>query len=259
MSTCATRTARSACAFADSFVARSRARTAQARETTGAGQAVTSLLLPRWDAVARPFVDAWPALSTRLLVVGGSAGQQQALRQHYAHTQVLDAAEGSTIDTLVAALSAHESFDHVVWIAAPLLTAPDEEQLIDAQEHGVIALFRFVKALLANGYGARALGWTVLTTQSQQIDAADVVHPAHAGIHGFVGSLAKEYAHWPVRLVDLPAGEHWRHRGAAPAARRIRRATPGPTAAASGSGSSCCASSLRRPPRRRSAMAASTC
>ncbi|WP_313913627.1 SDR family NAD(P)-dependent oxidoreductase, partial [Tahibacter sp.] len=180
---------------------------APSAEVAAAAHAVTSLLLPRWEAVASPFAEAWPAPHARVLIVGGSVEQQHAMRQRHAHAHVLDAAADSAVETLAAALAAHNPIDHIVWIASPLWTAPEEDQLIEAQETGVIALFRLVKALLAGGYGARPLGWTVLTTQSQQIDAADVADPAHAGIHGFVGSLAKEYAHWPVRLVDIPAGE----------------------------------------------------
>ncbi|MET5013020.1 hypothetical protein AAHH80_38695, partial [Burkholderia pseudomallei] len=31
----------------------------------------------------------------------------------------------------------------------------------------------------------------------------------HAGVHGFVGSMANEYGNWRVRLLDMPAREAW--------------------------------------------------
>src|SRR5262249_8036173 len=38
---------------------------------------------------------------------------------------------------------------------------------------------------------------------------AEIIYPAHASIHGLVGSMAKEYPSWGVRLVDLPAEGEW--------------------------------------------------
>jgi NADP-dependent 3-hydroxy acid dehydrogenase YdfG len=50
------------------------------------------------------------------------------------------------------------------------------------------------------------LGLSLITTQTQSIHENEPVYPSHAGLHGLIGSLAKEYPAWKVRLIDLEAG-----------------------------------------------------
>jgi NAD(P)-dependent dehydrogenase (short-subunit alcohol dehydrogenase family) len=65
--------------------------------------------------------------------------------------------------------------------------------------------FRLIKAMLGEGYDARPLTWTVITSGTQAVEADEQASPAHAGVHGLIGSMAQEYADWSVRLVDLPS------------------------------------------------------
>ncbi len=81
--------------------------------------------------------------------------------------------------------------------------------MIVAQEHGVLRGFRLLKALIALGMDARPFGLTVVTRQAVAVDVADAIHPAHAAVHGLIGSLAKEYPQWQVRLLDLPSEGAW--------------------------------------------------
>lgn len=69
----------------------------------------------------------------------------------------------------------------------------------------VIALFNTIKELLAQGYGDRTLHITCFTRQTQQVLASDVIDTYGAGIRGLIGSLAKEYPNWQVRMIDLDA------------------------------------------------------
>ncbi|MGL5862769.1 MAG: polyketide synthase dehydratase domain-containing protein, partial [Phycicoccus sp.] len=92
----------------------------------------------------------------------------------------------------------------VVWHApADDVRAAD---IVAAQERGVIAVYRLVKALLALGLGSRPLAVTALTTATQRVRPEDRVRPAHAAVHGLLGSVAREQTLWTVRCVDLHAG-----------------------------------------------------
>src|SRR5262249_7024309 len=77
------------------------------------------------------------------------------------------------------------------------------DRVLRDQESGVIAGFRLVKSLLRQGYADRKLSFTIFTFRAQLVCASDHVDPTHAGVHGFAGSLAKEYPQWQTRLVDL--------------------------------------------------------
>ncbi|MEV4517107.1 SDR family NAD(P)-dependent oxidoreductase, partial [Dactylosporangium sp. NPDC049525] len=87
---------------------------------------------------------------------------------------------------------------HVVWLAQP-----SSSDVVAAQESGVLGLFGVVKDLLDRGVGDRAVGLTVVTVGCVSVFGEELL-PAHAGVHGLVGSLAQEFPHWQVRLLDLP-------------------------------------------------------
>ncbi len=70
----------------------------------------------------------------------------------------------------------------------------------------MLQVFRLLKALLSLGYGAKELGWSIITFQAQAVRSADPVNPIHASLHGFVGSMAKEFPRWHIRLLDLETG-----------------------------------------------------
>ena len=67
----------------------------------------------------------------------------------------------------------------------------------------MLQMFRLIKALLRTGYGDRSFALTALTTRSLPVCKHDEADPTHAGLHGLIGSLAKEYPHWRVRCLDL--------------------------------------------------------
>ncbi|MCZ0847921.1 hypothetical protein O0536_25105, partial [Brevibacillus laterosporus] len=84
-----------------------------------------------------------------------------------------------------------------------------DDAIIEGQEAGVIYLFKIIKSLLALGYDSRPIGWTVITIQAQPIHKYDEVNPTHASIHGLMGTLAKEYSHWKIRVIDLESAAIW--------------------------------------------------
>ncbi|MEX1830139.1 SDR family NAD(P)-dependent oxidoreductase, partial [Luteibacter sp. CQ10] len=181
-----------------------RTATAPSVETsTPAMASETTLLAPRWDVVVQPFAESWPAADAHMLVIDGTRGEGVALTAGHERRVVVDATAVDTDASLAQAIASTTPYDHVVWVAPSVAARPGDDALIHAQESGVVALYRLVKALLAAGYGARRLGWTVLTTQSQRAWESDAIDPAQASVHGFIGSVAKEYTHWSLRLVDL--------------------------------------------------------
>ncbi|HKO58210.1 MAG TPA: SDR family NAD(P)-dependent oxidoreductase, partial [Thermoanaerobaculia bacterium] len=138
-------------------------------------------LVPVWNA-ARP--EHAPPQSGRIALLGGDPAQLAWVRASYPGAQPLQADEQTLRDC---------SFDQLLWMA------PD----VDDQEQGVLALFRIVKTLLQLGYASRKLQWTLITSRTQGVTAGDAIQPAHAGVIGLVGSLAKEHPHWDLRLLDV--------------------------------------------------------
>ena len=120
--------------------------------------------------------------SAAVLLLGSDRDRLAWARGSYPHAELAE------IDTL-----GERSFDQLVWIA------PDS----DDQEEGVLAVFRAIKALLRSGHGDRNVQWTIITSRTQQVTDGEPVRPAHAGVAGLVGSLAKEYPHWSLRLLDV--------------------------------------------------------
>jgi len=178
---------------------------AVSRATESQISTACTLLIPAWEPVPFPVSAPWPTADCHLLVVGGSAAQQRAWLGLYPRGRAMTIASHESIESVARGLAAQGPLDHVVW-CGPASVDVDEEQLLNGQEAGVLSLFRLIKGLLATGYGARALGLTIVTVQSQAVMPSEKVYPIHASVDGFVGSLAKEYLFWRIRSVDL-AGE----------------------------------------------------
>jgi polyketide synthase PksN len=165
------------------------------------------MLIPTWEAgaVERQELPAGPAA-----VIGGTGAQRAAIQRLYPDAHLLPVEANDSVDAIRARLVECGAIAHLVWIVPHAVVAGvADDALLAAQREGVFAGFRIVKALLAEGYGDRPLTWSVLTTQTQAVRATDSADPAHASVHGLIGSAAKEYAGWNVRLLDLPATGEW--------------------------------------------------
>jgi polyketide synthase PksN len=164
----------------------------------------TVLLAPVWDRVV-PHAGAITAPLGRLLAVGLSDAAWQAARAVDPHALrvPLDAFDSEA--GLLRALDAAGPIEQVIW-HAPAVATPDGQASV-ADERGLLACFRLIRALLTRGYGERALGFTALTVRAQSIGAGDPVDAAQAGVHGLIGALAKERPNWKIRLIDLPAAD----------------------------------------------------
>ncbi|MBW4478213.1 MAG: SDR family NAD(P)-dependent oxidoreductase [Tolypothrix brevis GSE-NOS-MK-07-07A] len=175
-------------------------------------EASLTLVTPVWNVISvKETEDQRDAFARDgVLIVGGSEQQKAALEQVYPDALWLSENGFEEIDRQVKALSSQINVMHIIWIAPvqPIISVI-QESVISEQNQGVLYLFRLLKVLLALGYGDQVLHWTVITTQTQAVRKKDVVNPTHASVHGLVGSLAKEYPHWKIRLLDMDAAQDW--------------------------------------------------
>ncbi|MFF0826323.1 SDR family NAD(P)-dependent oxidoreductase [Brevibacillus sp. NPDC003359] len=168
------------------------------------------LLTPVWDVFPLESDCAPESFRGRMVVIGGSRDELIEIQNRYPGATALEISASPTENEMMDMLEAGGTLDHILWIApsASYKNPTSEfsiESVIDGQHQGVIQLFRIVKSLLRLGYGSRPLQLTVITVQTQYVYKSDPVDPIHASVHGFIGSLAKEYAGWGIRLVDLEA------------------------------------------------------
>lgn len=159
-------------------------------------------LVPVWNPVS---FDSLPPVSasSAILLIDGSQSQLDWVRKHDASAQLLELPPASGIDVIEQKL-AGRAFDQLLWIAPE---NGGDEGIIEQQEDGVLAVFRIVKALLQLGHGDRKLQWTLITSRTQRVSEGESTRPVHAGIAGFAGSLAKEYPHWDLRVLDVDSLE----------------------------------------------------
>ncbi|TMU98191.1 SDR family NAD(P)-dependent oxidoreductase [Streptomyces sp. DASNCL29] len=165
-------------------------------------ESAPSLFTPTWEPVS----DEWGPASgqDRVLVVGASDEQFAEITRHFPRAWAWCLAPSASVEENAAVLAATGEIDYLLWIApdtAPHVT--DAAGFVAAQEDGVIAAFRMVKALLRTGADARSLRVTLVTRSALATYADEATRPAHAALHGLFGSLEREYGHWNVRRVDL--------------------------------------------------------
>jgi acyl transferase domain-containing protein len=164
------------------------------------GRTSAMMLMPVWESASLARGPQSDQRTQSVLIVGGTDLQHQALRNRFGKFQMLDPKDNQ----IATALASAAPVDQIVWYvpAAREIDAASEE-LIEKQEDGVMTGFALLKALLRAGYDSRELALTVITEQSVAVLHGEPIAPAHASVHGFIGSVAKEFDHWNVRLVDL--------------------------------------------------------
>lgn len=97
---------------------------------------------------------------------------------------------------------------HLVFVApASTCDLNDSDDMIQAMDQGLLRLFQFIKQLQKCQWDQRDLWLSLVTHQVVTLSADRASQPVHAAIHGFAGSLAKEFPRWQVRVLDLPAGD----------------------------------------------------
>ncbi|MBT2575227.1 amino acid adenylation domain-containing protein [Bacillus sp. ISL-51] len=155
-----------------------------------------NLLAPVWDH--EDIREKSPSLrEDQVLFIAGDEEGAAFHRQH-PFAKRLCIAPGDEIEAVTAEMKAAGPFDHIVWIAP----SRGYEDIVKAQDEGVIQMYRVIKAMLALGYDSQQVSLTAVTVMTQSVLPDDIVSPVHAGLHGLIGSLAKEFPNWKTRLID---------------------------------------------------------
>ncbi|MCB2360146.1 PfaD family polyunsaturated fatty acid/polyketide biosynthesis protein [Clostridium estertheticum] len=162
------------------------------------------MMIPRWESITVNRQPIYPSTDENIIVVGDNENYINNLRDLYPSIQVVDFNDNDSIEEISNKLSLYRDIEHIIWISQWNSSESCEgEDLIAGQESGVIRCFKTIKALLNLGYGSKILGWSMITFQTQQLHKNDAVYCTHSSIHGLMGSLAKEYSNWRIRVVDL--------------------------------------------------------
>ena len=170
-----------------------------------AGKPVLRALLPRWNPVRFGHDTVTPSDDEKCLLLGGGEPLVRWLSRSLSDLQHLSLSADTSIANIEDKLAAL-SFDHLLWFA-PELADGEAASVVDSQNSGVLSLFRIIKALTQLDFFERELKITVVTCKTQQVYEADRVLPHHAGVHGMIGSVAKELPQWHIRLLDIESIE----------------------------------------------------
>ncbi|WP_338862076.1 amino acid adenylation domain-containing protein [Mycetohabitans rhizoxinica] len=166
-------------------------------------QEARHLLAPIWSVINGAVAERRQQQGA-VLIFGATPARRQALAKLYPGAALAPNTDDSEAG-YQAALNTQSKFAEVIWLAP---SSDDHcasaSELVAAQQHGVLALFRLIKVLLSLGYGRQPLRLTLVTEQAINTLPGESCRPAHAAVHGLAGSLAKEYPHWRVQLADLP-------------------------------------------------------
>ena len=102
---------------------------------------------------------------------------------------------GDSSETLLENLKGLSALTHLLW------------HVPQGEMHVAKMGLRLIKALLALGFAEKPLALTVVTRQAQGLGATEKIDPEQASLHGLIGSLAKQYAQWRIRLLDVPEAQ----------------------------------------------------
>ncbi|WP_325034998.1 SDR family NAD(P)-dependent oxidoreductase [Bacillus paralicheniformis] len=185
---------------------------AEGKEVSGStsSQHGTTLLVPVWDMVALNNNQLEPSTNDRVLVLGGTQADCERLKVQFPNLLHENLDNLRSTEDFILRLQTFGRIQRIIWIAPESRSGGViEDNIVQDQVIGLHACYHLIKALISEGYGTLELKWTVVTYQSIAVHGHDDVHPTHAGLHGLVGSMSKEYPNWKVSVVDLESGEDW--------------------------------------------------
>jgi acyl transferase domain-containing protein/SAM-dependent methyltransferase len=179
------------------------------------------LLRPIWRPLPPHRATMTPQSAGALLLVGADEAQHWVLRERHPDlVRAFDASDSDCADDasrLDAALARTQgSVGTIYWFVAPAGIACSDPA------RPVRRLFALIKALLERGAGLAPLDWTVLTVGSQTVHESDTIADAAdarsegdssaasgAALVGILGTMAKEYPHWRIRIIDSDTRRTW--------------------------------------------------
>ncbi|UYK77834.1 amino acid adenylation domain-containing protein [Xanthomonas sacchari] len=161
-------------------------------------------LVPVWECLGPPDEPPVSAAAWRVLLVGADAALRTSLLEGCGEAQVRELDVNASRDEASALILAYRP-THVVWV-------PPSADVAEELDVPVLRSLRLTKVLLDEGYETQALHFLAITRCALAVRSEEFGYPALAAVHGFFGSLAKEYPHWTVQVVDLDelGGCPWR-------------------------------------------------
>lgn len=168
---------------------------------TPASKPTLRALVPIWNPVRFGRDAAMPVPGERCLLLGGDDALSAWLSAAPIELRHQPIVAGESVEHIERLLSDGE-FDHLLWFA-PEADPGDHDAIVSSQEAGVLSLFRILKSLSRLDWFERELKFTVVTRRALQVFDDESLSPHHAGVHGMVGSVAKELPLWRFRLLDI--------------------------------------------------------
>ncbi|KJH66471.1 SDR family NAD(P)-dependent oxidoreductase [Chromobacterium violaceum] len=160
-----------------------------------------SLLAPRWEAFSG---ESAPPPPMPTVAIGGTHAVRDWLASRHPQLRALPELADS-VDGIASQLDACGPFQRLVWAPPPALASMENQHLLEGRDQRVLGLFRLAKALIRLGYDKQPLSLSLVFSGSIAAGNGEQAAPELAACHGLAGSLAKEYEHWQIELLDLPA------------------------------------------------------
>ena len=172
--------------------------------------------LPRWkacgssDAVSVPTLAIAPTTGA-IVLVGGEHTLQltAALSERHRHDRVLklttgqDMADPAQLDRQIAALEKIERIYFLGGIRPTPSALVDMAELEQAEQTGVLSLFRLIQSLHRCGYARQALEMKVITNDLHAITTQQETIPYSASLVGLAKVVAKEFPKFKLTSIDL--------------------------------------------------------
>ena len=147
-------------------------------------------------------------LDSAAVIIGGTYKQKQVLQQHFWQCKSISLSTDAGVEDIVQQINQVGQIAHIIWVGSSNLEELDfPESVLINQASGLLLFYRLLKAVVVLGYEQNLLQWTVITLQSQAVFCAEDIDPTHGGMHGFIGSVAKEFPQWRFRLLDMESME----------------------------------------------------
>ncbi|MBV9035017.1 MAG: SDR family NAD(P)-dependent oxidoreductase [Acidobacteriaceae bacterium] len=164
---------------------------------------------PQWKPHELADVKFSPVNGRVLLVISPAVRREISLEQwrqlHSASQFLVAELDPNNPDSLTEQLAKHASDIKCIYfltgLAAEFNSLLDPIAVAQAQEYGVLALFRLIKSLRRNGISTLQLA--VLTLSVYPEPGAPSSSPLYASLPGFVRSLRREFPDWQACCFDV--------------------------------------------------------
>ncbi len=163
-----------------------------------------TMLIPAWEPVALEKAGE-AAVDKQTAVFGGTDSRHTRIKEHLPNASYYPIRSTDDITSLTHMLEGQKELEQIIWLAPQAESADSLKE----QERNVLHVFKLMKALLALGYGEKRLDWCIVTANAQPFSDQDSADPSQAAVSGLAGTMAKEYPHWHIRMIDTETDGSW--------------------------------------------------